>query len=157
HLLTDAGVSATGSATACAARGDVVAEADLAAGTHYVVVDTYQGDAHAGPFELHLEAIGDAWNERLLADGVIWRARRFSVTGGGPQVAHELIVDTTAPSVKVRALAASGCQTVGALGAQAGALAGTNGGYFDTASACAPVSLIKSDGVLVAPSMWSGP
>jgi hypothetical protein len=157
QLLDDATLAGT-TASRCAGRGNVIAEAEMAAGPHFVVVDTFGGDAHAGAYVLHLEAIGDAWNERPLADGVTWRARRFGSVGGGPQVVHELVIDPTASGVSVRAWRATGCQTVGALGAQQGAIAGVNGGYFDTATAgCPSVSLLKSGGTLVATSNSSSP
>jgi hypothetical protein len=149
HLLTDATTSGATAAT-CVARGDVIAEAQMPAGTHYLVVDSYTSDAKAGPYVLHLDAVGDAWVTRPLGSGVSWRSRRFLGAGGGPQVVHELVVSDLA-AVSVRALHASGCQTVAQIGQAAGAIAGINGGYFDTAAAgCAPVSLLKASGVLVA-------
>src|SRR5262245_58687671 len=141
HLLTDATVSGR-QATTCVARGDIIAEADLPAGEHFAVVDTFSNNTNGGIFVLHLEAIGDAWIERPIAEGVTWRARRFSSLAGGAQVVNELVV---AAGGDLRALAASGCQTVGAIGQAAGAVAGINGGYFDTSVAgCAPVSLLKA-------------
>jgi hypothetical protein len=148
HLLDDATLSGS-QATGCLARGNVIAEADMAAGEHYVVVDSFDGAPQAGPYVLHLEAIGDGWIERVVADGVTWRARRF-LDWAGAQVVHELVVDTEAAGVSIRALGATGCQTVGTIGAAVGAVAGVNGGYFDTTGGCAPVSLLKTDGVLVA-------
>jgi Phosphodiester glycosidase len=140
HLLGDA------TAASCVARGDIIAEAQLDAGEHFLVVDSYQSDANAGAYVLHLDAVGDAWIVRPLAEGVEWHARRFQSAAGGPQVANLLVVNSP-DSVQIRALAGSGCQTVGAIGAAAGAIAGVNGGYFD--AACAPVSLLKASGVLV--------
>lgn len=146
HLLADLAITG-GVATSCTARGDVIAEADLAAGTGYVVVDTFGGDPQAGRYVLRLEAIGDAWIERPIADGVVWRARRYADLGGaGPEVVHELVVDPAPPAVTVRALDADGCATVGTLGAGAGAVAGINGGYFS--AGCAPVSLLVASGVV---------
>ncbi len=146
HLLDDATVS-SGVATSCVARSDVIAEAEMGAGEHFVVVDSYGGAAQAGEFVLHLEAIGDLWIERVVAEGVRWRARRF-VDLNGPQVVHVLRVDTMQPEVSIRAIAASGCQTVGSVGQAAGAVAGINGGYFG--SGCAPVSLLKQSGSFLA-------
>ncbi|MBI4701266.1 MAG: phosphodiester glycosidase family protein [Deltaproteobacteria bacterium] len=146
HLLADAARDGK-KAKSCAARDNVIAEAEMAAGEHYVVVDSYDGEAQAGPFVLHLEAIGDAWIERVVAQGVVWRARRFADLYGA-QVVHELVVDTLQPDVEIRAVDAKGCQTVGAMGAAVGAVAGINGGYFT--SGCEPVSLLKSGGKLLA-------
>ncbi len=145
HLLDTADV-AGGVATACVARANVIAEAEMTAGEHFLVVDSFSGEAQAGPFVLHLEAIGDVWIERILAEGVTWRARRFGDMNGS-QIVHELLVDTLLPEVEIRAIASSGCQTVGALGEAAGAVAGVNGGYFG--SGCAPVSLLKASGSLL--------
>lgn len=148
HLL-DTGALSGATASGCVARGNVIAEAELGAGTHYVVVDSYDGAAQSGPYVLRLSAIGDAWVERPLAEGVIWRARRFADLAGGPQVVHELVIDPLAPGVRIEAVMSSGCQTVGAMGAARGALAAINGGYFNV-STCAPVSLLKSKGTLLA-------
>src|SRR5690606_13483750 len=89
---------------------------------------------------------GDAWIERPVAEGVWWRARRH-VDRHGPQVVHDLVIDPTQRDLEIRAIAASGCQTVGELGASVGAIAGVNGGYFG--SGCAPVSLLIESGELV--------
>jgi MYXO-CTERM domain-containing protein len=146
HLLDGPEVIG-GVATQCATRANVIAEAEMSAGEHWVVVDSYAGDAQAGSYVLHLEAIGDAWIERPIANGVRWRARRFADVGG-PQVVHLLSVDTLRPDVDVRAIGANGCQTVGAVGEAAGAIAGINGGFFGPN--CAPVTLLKESGTLVA-------
>lgn len=138
-----------GYATGCLARNNRIAEANMGAGLHYVVVDSYQGAAQAGPFVLRLDAIGDAWNERQIAEGVVWRARRYQNQSGGPQVVHGLVVDTQVPGVTIDALQSSGCQTIGDMAAAAGAVAAINGGYFNV-NTCAPVSLLKSNGVLLA-------
>lgn len=147
HLLDDSDVIA-GQAQTCVTRGNVIAEADMSAGERWVIVDTFNGAAQAGPFVLYLDAIGDAWTERIVAEGVTWRARRFSSLNG-PQVVHELVVDTMVEGTEIRALAASGCETVGALGSAAGAVAGINGGYFSLGGGCAPSSLLKASGVLL--------
>ncbi|MBI4952250.1 MAG: phosphodiester glycosidase family protein [Myxococcales bacterium] len=147
HLIAGAIGTSGGQVTGCVARGNVIAEAELPAGEGWVAVDSYAGAAQAGPYVLHLEAIGDAWIDRPIAVGVRWRARRY-VDWAGPQVVNELVVDTSQPDVSVRAVGATGCQTVGALGDALGAVAGVNGGYFG--AGCAPVSLLIEDGVLVA-------
>lgn len=148
HLLSALELSGT-EATQCASRGNRIAEANLEAGPGWVVVDTYDGAAQAGEFVLHVDAIGDAWNERFVAEGVSWRARRYASHLGGPQVVHQLVVDTAASGVSIQAFAASGCQTVQAIGEARGAVAGVNGGYFGLGGGCPPVSLLKSGGQLL--------
>lgn len=147
--LLDSLVVMGGYATGCAARNNRIAEANMAAGVHYVVVDSYQGAAQSGPYVLHLDAIGDAWNERQIAEGVVWRARRYQDLAGGAQVVHALEVDSALPGVAVVALQSNGCQTIGEMATAAGAVAAINGGYFDV-NTCAPVSLLKSKGTLLA-------
>lgn len=137
-------------ASSCLARGNKIAEAVLQAGTHYVVVDSYGGAAQAGPFVLRVDGVGASWSERAVADGVIWRRRRWVHPQLGAQLEHVLLVDLGAPGVSLEAVPAAGCQTVGALGAAVGAVAGVNGGYFDTSGGCAPVSLLRHQGALVA-------
>jgi hypothetical protein len=149
QILDDATVSGS-SASNCAAFGDVIAEAQLGAGDHYVILDS-ASDATAGAFVLHLDAVGDTWISRTLANGVTWRARRFSAMAGGAQVVNQLVIDLDnvkidLDGVKIRALAASGCQTVADLGQAAGAIAGVNGGFFG--AGCAPTSLLKASGVV---------
>jgi len=147
HLLDDLTLSSAQS-TSCLARGNTIAEADMSAGEHFVVVDTYDGAAQAGDFVLHLYAIGDAWVEVPVADGVLWRARRFANLSGG-QVIHHLVVTPGTPGVSVKATGADGCQTVSSIGDSIpGAVAGVNGGFFVMNSTCPPVSMLKVDGVL---------
>lgn len=148
HLLDDATI--TGAvAQSCVARSNNYTEADLGPGLHYVVVDTYAGEANAGPFVLSIDAIGETWTERYVAEGVLFRSRRFDDPTAGPQVVHALFIDLKDPAVTLAALPAVGCQTVAEIGSAAGAVAGVNGGLFGGAS-CTPVSLLKHEGNLLA-------
>jgi len=148
HLLDDLSLSG-GVASGCVSRGNKIAEAQMTSGNHYVVVDSFQGSAQAGDFVLRMYAIGDAWTEQSIAQGVVWRARRYADQSGGSQVVNELVIDGAATGVSLKAFAASGCQTVATLGAAHQAVAGINGGYFGTAGGCPPVSLLKSGGQLI--------
>jgi MYXO-CTERM domain-containing protein len=146
HLVDSLDIAA--GVAPCASRGNAIAEAELDAGEHFAIVDTYNGEAQAGPFVFHLEAIGDAWIERPIAQGVTWRARRYLDLAGGGQVVHALAIDVTDPAVTIEAIPSTGCQTTGAIGSAAGAVAGVNGGYFNV-STCEPSSLLVHDGALV--------
>lgn len=148
HLLTDLNVTA-GQATGCVSRGNRIAEAEMSAGTGYVVVDTFDGAAQAGTFVLRLYAIGDGWVEQVVAEGVRWRSRRYADQSGGAQVVHLMALDLSAPGLRIEAHAATGCQTVQTIGEALGATAGVNGGYFGLGGGCPPVSLLKSGGTLV--------
>lgn len=149
HLLDDATLSGS-QATSCLARGNLIAEADMKAGEHLVVVDSFGGAAQAGHFVLRVHAIGDSWVETTIAEGVTWRARRFADLSGA-QVIHQLVVLPGTPGVSVRSVASDGCQTISALGKTVqGAVAGVNGGFFDMGTGkCDPVSMLKQDGVLL--------
>ena len=148
HLLTDLSVVG-GEATNCVSRGNRIAEADMTAGTRFVVVDSFKGAAQAGPFVLHIYAIGDDWAEQVIAQGVRWRARRYPNQSGGPQVTNVLMIDPAASGLRIEAHAATGCQTVQTIGEAVGATAGINGGYFGLGGGCPPVSLLKSGGNLI--------
>lgn len=92
HVLSSLDV-ADGVALDCVARANQIVEPVLDAGTYYVVVDTFEGEAQGGDFILHATFIGDAWVEHEPYEGVLWRARRFEDIGGGPQIIHELQLD----------------------------------------------------------------
>lgn len=145
HVLSSLDV-ADGVALDCVARANQIVEPVLDAGTYYVVVDTFEGEAQSGDFILHATFIGDAWVEHEPYEGVLWRARRFEDIGGGPQIIHELQLDPA--TTQLVALPSNGCQTVAAIGNAAGAAAGINGGYFNV-STCAPVSLLIHEGELL--------
>ncbi|MCA9597425.1 MAG: phosphodiester glycosidase family protein [Myxococcales bacterium] len=147
HLL-DHFILNGGGASTCVSRGNTVAEAEMSAGVHYLVVDTFNGVDQAGEFVLHLDAIGDAWQDREIAQGVTWRTRRAADEQGGPQVLNLLQLDLGAPGLSLQAHPAVGCQTVPEIGEALGAQAGVNGGYFNV-STCAPRSLLKHAGQLV--------
>jgi MYXO-CTERM domain-containing protein len=147
HLLTDLEV-VDGEAVSCAFRADKIAEAEMSAGTHYVVVDTYAGPEQAGPFVLHLHAIGDAWFEMPVGEGVVWRARRF-LDLSGPQVVHEIVADPTVAGVSMEVVAPPSCQTVATMAQAADPrpVAAVNSSFF--ASGCVSVSLMKSGGEIL--------
>lgn len=132
------------------ARGNAIAEAELPSGRHYLVVDTFEGDAQAGAYVLHVHAIGEEWLEMPVAQGVTWRARRASDLGGVPQVVHALRVELDAPGIDLQVVRPPGCATVAQTAAMAGptAVAAINSSFF---SGCGtPVSFMKDAGVLLA-------
>ncbi|MEJ7729149.1 MAG: phosphodiester glycosidase family protein [Polyangiaceae bacterium] len=145
----------SGGTAGCVARGNQIAEANMEAGEHWVVVDTFDGAAQEGPFVLHLEAVGDTWIERPIAQGVTWRARRFGDLGG-KQVVHALDIDVGDPEVRIEALPSDGCQTTGSLGAEAGAVAGVNAGFFALDGQCSLSSMLIHDGQTFKPGDGRG-
>lgn len=149
HLLDSLTID-RGVATECVARANVIAEAPMFAGLHYVVVDTFAGDDQAGDFVLHVHAIGDDWFQMPVAQGVTWRARRPGDLNGSPQVLHALHVDLDAPGVELEVVLPPGCATVAEAAASAGptAVAAVNSSFF--AGCGSPVSFMRHDGVLLA-------
>jgi hypothetical protein len=145
----------SGGTAGCVARGNQIAEANMEPGEHWVVVDTFEGAAQAGPFVLHLEAVGDAWIERPIAKGVKWRARRYG-DFGGKQVVHALDIDVSDPEVRIEAMPSDGCQTTGSLGAEIGAVAGVNAGFFALDGQCSLSSMLVHDGQTLQPGDGRG-
>lgn len=156
HLLADP--AAAGGSVPCLARGNLWAEADLPAGPGWVVVDTYVsgGRPLPGPYVLRVDArFADTERVREVARGVVWRQRRHADLAGGVQTVTVLEVDPAASGVDLRPVDAEGCETVAAMGARVGAVAGVNAGFFD--GVCGPVGLVRIDGRLVAPNPTDRP
>jgi hypothetical protein len=150
HLLSSLARDADGTASDCLARGNRSASATVAAGLYYVIVDTYESAAGAGPYRLRVDfQPQDAWYERAVAAGVRLRTRTHASLFGARQTVSVLEVDLQEPGLSIRPIAASGCARTSALARGAGAVAAVNGGFFDTAG-CASVSLLKVDGRLLA-------
>lgn len=151
HLLGSTAVSG-GEATDCIARSNLAIEVDqLAAGTYWLVVDSYvdTGTPLPGPYELRVDFIPyDTWRDRVVARGVIWRQRLYSDLYGYFQTANVLVIDPTEPDVDVVPVEGLGCETTASMGEREGAVAAVNAGFF--ASGCAPVGLVKIDGQLLA-------
>ena len=148
HLLSGAQLNA-GLAEGCLARDNEMLEQSLSPGTYLITVDTYAGNAQAGPYTLwvHFAPEGD-WYTRPIAEGVTLETKRYDSLFGGVQFGSVLRVDLDVAGVEVRPVEARGCQTTSALAREVGAVAAVNGGFFD--GSCASVSLLKIDGALIA-------
>lgn len=153
HLLDDLTLDGA-QATACAARGHTIAEADMTAGTHYVVVDTYNGEAQAGPFVLRMFAIGADWMEIPVGEGVVWRARRFA-DEDGDQVLNVLDLDMAVPGVGLEVYDPDQCMTVSAAASAhtPAPVAAVNSSFFSFDGVCSSVSLMKHAGMLLVPGV----
>lgn len=150
HVLHSLRLLPDGSAPDSRARGDRVAEADLPAGPAYVVVDTFEGPARAGPYQLRIDAQPlDEWYARPVARGVTLRTRPYRQLFQAVHTGSVLEVDPAVPGVRVGALGGGGCQTPGARARAAGAVAALNAGFF-ASPGCRSVSLLKVEGQLLA-------
>lgn len=156
HLLHDLALEGT-LAMSCAARAHTIAEADMAAGTHYVVVDAYAGEAQAGAFVLRVYAIGAEWSEIPVGEGVVWRARR-SADADGDQVLHVLDLDMSVEGVRLEVYDPPTCQTAtqAAGSASPTPIAAVNSSFFSFDGVCSPNSFMKHDGVLLSPGVGEG-
>ncbi len=156
HLLDDLSLDGT-LATGCRARGHTIAEADLTAGTRYVVVDTFDGEAQAGAFVLRLYAVGAQWSEVPVGEGVVWRSRR-SDDPDGEQVLNVLDVDLSVPGVEIEVYDPPTCTTVSAAAnaAPIAPVAAVNSSFFSFDGVCSSNSFMKHAGVVLSDSVGEG-
>lgn len=152
HLLAGTTVS-SGVAQDCLARNNTVLATDVAAGTYYVVVDTYSPSAtpQPGPYELRIDFVADGdFRETVVANGVVWGSQIYQDLYGGVQTVNVLDVDLAAPDLEVKPVDANGCETTSAMGVRTEATAGINGGFFAMGNPQCPSSnLVKIDGTVV--------
>lgn len=150
HLLSSLSLDGTRTATACLARGNRWAAAQVGPGTYFVVVDSYEGSERAGPFRLRVDFQPvDEWYVRPVARGVTLKTKVHSALFGAHQTTSVLEVDLADPEVRVRPVGGGACTRTSQLARAAGAVAAVNGGFFNTTN-CGSVSLLKIDGTLLA-------
>ncbi|MBI5527954.1 MAG: phosphodiester glycosidase family protein [Deltaproteobacteria bacterium] len=90
----------------------------------------------------------DTWCEQQVVPGVLWRLKKYADVFGGRQTVNVLEVGMKTPGVSVKPVMqakAGACQKTSRIGTDSGAVAGVNGGYFDT-GACVPLGFRKVDG-----------
>lgn len=156
HLLDDLTLDGT-TATGCRARGHAIAEADMTAGTRFVVVDAFDGETQEGPFVLRLYAVGAEWSQVPVGEGVVWRSRRFA-DGDGDQVLNTLDIDLSVPGVEIEVYDPPSCMTVSsaANAAPITPVAAVNSSFFSFDGVCSSNSFMKHDGVVLADSVGEG-
>lgn len=156
HLLQAPEITG-GTATGCIARAHIELEVtDLPAGEYWLVADSWNDDdgEYPGPYEIAFEWIADdVWTQVQVEPGVSWSRLRSSDLHGGDQTVNVLTVAADA-AVDIQPHDHDGCLTVPAAAADLDAFAGINAGFF--ASGCAPLDLIKADGVLYAANTCTG-
>ena len=146
-----------GTATGCIERAHIELEVNgLAAGEYWLVVDSWSDDAdeYPGAYEIAFEWIADdVWTEVEVEPGVTWSRLRSPDLHGGDQTISVLRVAAAAPT-DIQPHDHDGCLSVPAAAADLDAFAAINAGFF--ASGCAPLDLIKADGVLYAANTCTG-
>jgi hypothetical protein len=150
HLLHELDLAGT-TAQQCAARGHTIAEADMAAGTHYVVVDAWNGEAQAGPYVLRIWAVGAEWTEIPVGEGVVWRARRYA-DDDGDQAVHAVEIDLSREGVSLEVVDPDGCQSVSAVaeGHATRPVAAVNSSFFSFDGVCTSTVFMKNAGTVLA-------
>ncbi len=106
--------------------------------------------APPAPFPL---VIAQSRESEFVAPGVARTTYRL-MTPNGPLVVHVVTVDTTEPTVRLRAITAtdrlvSSGETLSSMALRTGAVAGVNADYFDIGSTYQPLNLVVGDGALV--------
>lgn len=147
HLLTSL-TTTEGVALDCLARANtaLVVE-DLEPGEYWLVIDSYAegGEVFSGAYKLAVELdIWDQWQEVDAAPGVLWKKKIYADYAGGVQTINVLEVDLADPAVEIRPYWGDGCIHPSEVGAQEGAVAAINAGFF--ASGCEALDLIKISG-----------
>ncbi|MDA3862718.1 MAG: phosphodiester glycosidase family protein [Deltaproteobacteria bacterium] len=151
HLLSSLSLSGS-TAQDCLARAHKYIEVDnLSPGTYYIVVDSYNGPAQAGEFELFIDFIqDDTFRDRELYEGILWRQKLYPSLFGYYQTVNILEIDLSNPSVELYPVRGDGCETVDSIGQRVGASAVINAGFYTFDGVCSPVSLVKIDNNILA-------
>lgn len=153
HLLGSLARTGT-QATDCLARADVnLTEFHLAAGTYYVVADSFGASAaKAGPFRLFARAYPtQALSWSTIARGVRWGRGSYEEASGF-SVLNVVDVDTTA-GARIDLVDNGACKKLGDVALPARAVAATNAGFFT--STCGPDGLLRVDGSTIATAKGS--
>ncbi|MCX7944788.1 MAG: phosphodiester glycosidase family protein [Deltaproteobacteria bacterium] len=86
-----------------------------------------------------------------LKKGVIWYHKTYSNLLGGPQDVNIIDIDNNDPHIVIKPVykSSSSCERTSSMGKRTGALAGVNGGFFDSGSGCTPLGLLKIDNKVI--------
>jgi len=159
HLLTSLEAEA-GMAVDCVARANTrLVFEDLEPGVYWLVIDSYSegAEVYSGAYKLAVEL--DVWDEWQIVDaapGVVWKKKLYTDYAGGVQTINALEVDLSNPGVEILPYWGDGCMHPSEVGAQEGAVAAINAGFFG--GGCEALDLIKVSGqVLVYSHIDGGP
>lgn len=162
HLLDRAPPTTPSSAVPCVARANTRLTRQVTPGDYWLVVDTYvsAGAPKSGPFKLAVElTVLDAWQVVELAPGVTWRKKVYANYAGGRQTINVLEVapSLAGPFLRPYLKRGGGCIRPSRIGAEQGALAAMNAGFFDTGpGTCPPLDLVKADGEVLSYNRLTG-
>lgn len=162
HLLDRAPPATASSAVPCVARANTRLTRQVTPGDYWLVVDTFvsAGSPKSGPFKLAVElTVLDAWQVVDLAPGITWRKKVYANYAGGRQTINVLEVapSLAGPFLRPYLKRGGGCIRPSRIGAEQGALAAMNAGFFDTGpGTCPPLDLVKADGEVLSYNRLTG-
>ena len=141
HLLQNPQIN-NGVATGCIDRAHETLEVqNLAAGTYYVILDSWSG--LNGAYRLSFEWDSDGvWNTVEVTDGITWERLTTSSLYGSQQTVNVLRVDPSLDVLEPRSH--SGCQTITTVRSGQNAIAGINGSFFS--SGCSSLGMVRYQG-----------
>ena len=86
-----------------------------------------------------------------LKRGIIWYHKVYSNLLGGPQDVNILDIDNNDPHIYIKPVykSSSSCERTSSMGSRTSAIAGINGGFFDSSNGCVPVGLLKIDNKVI--------
>ena len=129
HLLQNPQIS-NGVASGCIARAHEILDVpNLAAGTYYVIADSWSGLNGSYRLSFEWESTG-VWTEVPVTDGITWERLVTNSLYGGAQSINVLRVDPTLDVLEPRAH--TGCQTIDTVRSGQNAIAGINGTFFNS-------------------------
>lgn len=162
HLLDRAPPTTASSTVPCVARANTRLARQVTPGDYWLVVDTFvsAGSPKSGPFKLAVElTVLDAWQFVELAPGVTWRKKVYANYAGGRQTINVLEVapSLAGPFLRPYLKRGGGCIRPSRIGAEQGAIAAMNAGFFDTGpGTCPPLDLVKADGEVLSYNRLTG-
>lgn len=86
-----------------------------------------------------------------LKKGILWFNKTYSNLLGGPQNVNIVDVDLNDPHIFIKPVykLSSSCEKTSSMGKRTAAIAGINGGFFDSQTGCSPLGLLKIDNKVI--------
>jgi len=157
HLLQDPVIEGD-IAVGCIGRAHELLEVtDLPAGEYYVVIDSWAGSdgtVYDGEYTLAFEWIATGeWSEVPVDEGITWSRLHATDLFESTQTVNLIEVESDY-GWDLQPYDHGGCSTVANKANELGAVAGINGGFYD--SSCETLDLLKADGTLYSTNEMTG-
>ncbi len=94
-----------------------------------------------------------------LKKGIVWYHKVYTNLLGGPQNVNIIDIDNSDPHITIKPVykASSSCEKASSMGKRTSAVAGINGGFFDSANNCSSLSLLKIDNKVISYAVSTRP